>query len=108
MARRDRRTRRQLRSALTLSPDGGRLYVASSRPRSSHRRHRGSISVIDLATFTLIDVIAMQFSPDAIIVSPDGSRVYATHYNNIAISAIELVSDSHTVIGLDDAPLDIR
>ena len=94
-------------SALTLSPDGGRLYVASSKPRSSHQRHHGSISVIDTATFTLIDVIAMQFSPDAIIVSPDGSRVYASHYNKNAISAIELVSNSHTLIGLDDAPLDI-
>ena len=93
--------------ALTLSPDGGRLYVASSKPRSSHQRHRGSISVIDTATFTLIDVIAMQFSPDAIIVSPDGSRVYASHYNKNAISAIELASNSHTVIGLDDAPLTI-
>ena len=94
-------------SALTLSPDGGRLYVASSKPRSSHQRHHGSISVIDTATFTLIDVIAMQFSPDAIIVSPDGSRVYASHYNKNAISAIELASNSHTLIGLDDAPLDI-
>ena len=94
-------------AALTLSPDGGRLYVASSKPRSTHQRHRGSISVIDTATFALIDVIAMKFSPDTIIVSPDGSRVYATHYNNNAISAIELASNSHTLIGLDDAPLDI-
>ena len=79
-------------SALTLSPDGGRLYVASSKPRSTHQHHHGSISVIDTATFTLIDVIAMQFSPDTIIVSPDGSRVYATHYNKNAVSAIELAS----------------
>ena len=94
-------------SALTLSPDGSRLYVASSRPRSTRQRHHGSISVIDTATFTLIDVIAMQFSPDTIIVSPDGSRVYATHYHKNAVSAIELASHSHTLIGLDDAPLDV-
>ena len=94
-------------SALTLSPDGGRLYVASSKPWSAHRRHRGSISVIDTATFTLIDVIAMQFSPDVMVVSPDGSRVYATHYNKNAVSAIDLASRSQTLIGLDDAPLEV-
>ena len=94
-------------SALTLSPDGSRLYVASSRPRSTRQRHHGSISVIDTATFMLIDVIAMQFSPDTIVVSPDGSRVYTTHYHKNAVSAIELASHSHTLIGLDDAPLDV-
>jgi DNA-binding beta-propeller fold protein YncE len=94
-------------SALTLSPDGSRLYVASSRPRSTRQRHHGSISVIDTATFMLIDVIAMQFSPDTIVVSPDGSQVYATHYYKNAVSAIELASHSHTLIGLDDAPLDV-
>lgn len=94
-------------SALTLSPDGGRLYVASSRPRSTDRHGRGSISIIDTTTFVLIDVIALQFSPDTIIVSPDGSRLYATHYNRNAISAIELASHSHTLIGLDDAPLGV-
>ena len=94
-------------SALTLSPDGGRLYVASSKPRSTYQHGHGSISVIDTATFTLIEVIAMQFSPDTIIVSPDGSAVYATHYNENAISAIELASRCHTPIGLDDAPLEV-
>ena len=94
-------------SALTLSPDGGRLYVASSSPRSTHQRLRGSISVIDTATFTLIDVIPMRFSPDTIVVSPDGSTVYATHYNNNAVSAIEIASRSHTLIGLDNAPIDV-
>ncbi len=49
----------------------------------------------------------MQFSPDIVIVSPDGSRVYATHYNKNAVSAIDLASRSQTLIGLDDAPLDV-
>ena len=78
--------------ALTLSPDGARLYVASSKPKSTRQRCQGSISVIDTTTFTLIDVIATQLSPDTIIVSPDGSVVYATHYNKDAISAIQLAS----------------
>ncbi len=94
-------------SALTLSPDGGRLYVASSKPKSANQYGHGSISVIDIATFALIHVIAMQFSPDTIIASPDGSRLYATHYNNNAISVIELTSHSQTLIRLDDAPLDV-
>jgi YVTN family beta-propeller protein len=94
-------------NALTLSPDGGRLYVASSKPRSHQRRGHGSISVIDTATFTLIEVIAMRFSPDAITVSPDGSTLYATHYNKNSISAIELDSLCHKLIRLDDAPLDV-
>ncbi len=94
-------------TALTLSPDGGRLYVASSKPQSHQRRGHGSISVIDTATFTLIEVIAMRFSPDAISVSPDGSTLYATHYNKNAISAIELDSPRHKLIRLNDAPLDV-
>jgi YVTN family beta-propeller protein len=94
-------------SALTLSPDGTRLYVASSKPSSTYQHGHGSICVIDTATFTLVDVIAMQFSPDRVTVSPDGSSVYVTHYNKNAISAIGLASRSHTLIGLDDAPLDM-
>ncbi len=94
-------------TALKLSPDGGRLYVASSKPQSHQRRGHGSISVIDTATFTLIEVIAMRFSPDAICVSPDGSMLYATHYNKNAISAIELDSPRHKLIRLTDAPLDV-
>jgi YVTN family beta-propeller protein len=94
-------------TALTLSPDGGRLYVASSKPQSHQRRGHGSISVIDTATFTLIEVIAMRFSPDAICVSPDGSTLYATHYNRNAISAIELDSACQKLIRLDDAPLHV-
>jgi YVTN family beta-propeller protein len=94
-------------NALTLGPDGGRLYVASSKPQSHQRRGHGSISVIDTATFTLIEVIAMRFAPDSIRVSPDGSTLYATHYNKNAISAIDLDSLCHKLIRLDDAPLDV-
>lgn len=94
-------------TALTLSPDGSRLYVASSKPRSAYQHGSGSVAVVDTATFALIDVIAMQFAPDTTVVSPDGSTLYATHYNRNAISVIELASRSHSLIGLDDAPLDI-
>jgi YVTN family beta-propeller protein len=93
--------------ALTLSAGGDRLYVASSKPRSTNQRSKGSISVIDTATLTLIDVIPLQFAPDTILVSANGSRIYATHYNENAISTIELASRSHLLIALDDAPLDI-
>jgi YVTN family beta-propeller protein len=94
-------------SALALSPDGSRLYVASSRPMFKRQRGHGSISIIDTATFTVIDVIALQFCADTITLSPDGSEVYATHYNKNAVSVIELASGSLTLIKLDDAPLDI-
>jgi DNA-binding beta-propeller fold protein YncE len=94
-------------NALVSSPDGSRLYVGSSRPESGRRRGQGSVSVIDTATFTLIDVMPMQFAPDALAVSPDGAKLYATHYNLNAVSAIELASQRHTVIRLADAPLDV-
>jgi YVTN family beta-propeller protein len=93
--------------ALTLSPDAGRLYVASSKPQSRQRRGHGSISVIDTATFTFTEVIPMRFSPDTVISSPDGSTLYTAHYTKNAISAIKLDSLSHKVIRLDDAPLDV-
>jgi len=94
-------------SALALSPDGGRLYVASSKPQSHQLRGHGSISIIDTATFTLIEVIAMQSAPDDVSVSPDGSTLYATHYHKNAISAIALESLCRRMIRLDDAPIDV-
>lgn len=93
--------------ALALSPDGSRLYVASSKPVFKQKHGHGSISLIDTGTFTVIAVMAMQFCPDTITIGQDGSQLYATHYNKNAISVIELASRSQTVIKLDDAPLDI-
>jgi DNA-binding beta-propeller fold protein YncE len=49
----------------------------------------------------------LEFAPDKLAVSPDGSNVYAAHYNQNAISAIELPSHRRIVIKLDDAPLDL-
>ena len=94
-------------SAPKLSPDGGWLYVASNKPQVHLPTWARVDFGIDTATFTLIDGDRMQFSPAMIIVNPDSSAVYTTRYNENAISAIELASRFHTLIGLDDAPLDV-
>jgi DNA-binding beta-propeller fold protein YncE len=92
---------------LAVSPSGDRVYVASSKARSHRTCGHGSISIIDTETFTLLDVMPMEFAPDTIVVSSDGSTLHATHYNANAITTIELTKRSQTLIGLEDAPLGI-
>jgi 40-residue YVTN family beta-propeller repeat len=57
---------------VVCSPDGTRLYVGNS--------NTGGIYIIDTATNTVIDTIPNPpFGLSSIAISPDGSRLYASH-----------------------------
>jgi YVTN family beta-propeller protein len=93
-------------TGLALSPDGNRLYVASSR-HSANPTRGGSISVIDTETYTVVSAIAMQLAPDTVTMSQDGARLYATHYRNNAISIVDVETGGVTAAMLADAPIDV-
>ena len=93
-------------NGLGLSPDGSQLYVASRRSSSGLDR-RGSISVIDTETYRVVGSIAMEFAPDTITVSRDGTHLYATEYHKNSFSVINLKTRAVTRRGLRDAPIDI-
>jgi YVTN family beta-propeller protein len=93
-------------TGLALSPDGNRLYVASSR-HSANPTRGGSISVIDTETYTVVNAIAMQLAPDTVTMSRDGARLYATHYRNNAISIVDVETGGVTAAMLADAPIDV-
>ena len=92
-------------TGMDLSPDGGHLYVTTSRLSSYTQYFAGSVTVIDTAQYAVVDTIAVPLSPDTVTVSPDGSRVLVTHYDTNAISAIDIEQRSVTSVSLPDAPL---
>jgi YVTN family beta-propeller protein len=91
---------------MALSPDGRRLYV-SSRRGSSYLDSRGLISVIDTCTSRVVDKIAVEVAPDTITMSLNGTRLYATHYHNNAVSIIDLRTRGVSRWVFGDAPIDI-
>ncbi|MBV8181343.1 MAG: hypothetical protein JO045_21585 [Mycobacterium sp.] len=92
-------------TGIELSPDGGQLYVAAARLSSYAEYLPGAITVIDTAQCAVTDTIAVPRSPDTVSVSPDGSRVFVTHYNTNLISAIDVERRTIISMSLPDAPL---
>jgi YVTN family beta-propeller protein len=82
---------------LAVSPDGTRLYVANSGS--------GTVSVINTATYKLVDTnpststidsIKVGSSPTAVAIAPDGSRVYVTNRGANTVSAIDTKTNTMT------------
>jgi YVTN family beta-propeller protein len=92
-------------SALALSPDGSRLYAVSYDQRVYHLYPAGWLTIIDTASHAAVKTIAIGASPETVITSPDGSYLYITHYDTRSVSAVNLATDSTTVVALADAPL---
>jgi YVTN family beta-propeller protein len=92
-------------TGMDLSLDGGRLYIATSRLNTYTQYFPGSLSVIDTAQYAVVESIAVPLSPDTVTVSPDGCRVFVTHYDTNSISAIDLERCGVSSVYLTDAPL---
>jgi serine/threonine-protein kinase len=71
-------------SAMALAPDGGQLYLTSSN----------SIIVLDTAAWLQTGRIPVDASLDAVVVSPDGSLLYATGPGNSSVAAVDPVAGS--------------
>lgn len=92
-------------SGLAVNHDGTRVYAGLSRRSPYHQEDAGFISVLDTATHEVVATIDTAASPDTMTVSPDGSRMYATHYDREFVSAIDLDSHRVTRIAVGDNPL---
>jgi YVTN family beta-propeller protein len=92
-------------TGMDVSPDGGRLYIATSTVSTYTQFFPGWVTVIDTTQHAVVDSIAVPVSPDTVTVSPDGSRVLVTHYDTNSISAIDVERRSVASVNLPDAPL---
>jgi YVTN family beta-propeller protein len=92
-------------AALTMSPDGSRLYAISSDRRSYYQYPAGWLTAIDTASNAVVNTIAVGACPETVAASADGTYVYITHYDTCSVSAVNLTTSSVTAVALRDAPL---
>jgi YVTN family beta-propeller protein len=92
-------------AALTISPDGGRLYAVSSDRRTYYHYPAGRLTIIDTTSRAVVETIAVGACPETVTASPDGAYVYITHYDTCSVSAVNLTTGDVTAVALRDAPL---
>jgi YVTN family beta-propeller protein len=78
-------------NAVTVTPDGHKLYVADSL--------HNTVSVVDLPTRTVIAVLDVPTGPRFLTVTPDGGKVLVSSFGNHlldgnTVSIIDTVNDS--------------
>ncbi|TWI98641.1 gliding motility-associated-like protein [Mucilaginibacter frigoritolerans] len=76
--------------SICVSPDGSKLYVANSNSQS--------VSVVSLATNTVVSNISVGSVPYGMCVSPDGSKLYVANNASNNISVVNLANNSVTAI----------
>jgi YVTN family beta-propeller protein len=92
-------------AALAMSPDGSRLYAVSYDRCAYDQYPAGRLTYIDTASHAAVKTSAIGASPETVMTSPDGTYLYITHYDTCSVSAVNLMTDSTTVVALRDAPL---
>ncbi len=75
-----------------LSPDGSRAYSANV--------NTGSVSVMDVATETLLEVVELTGKVNRISIAPDGSTVFCADQESARIAAIDTATHSARWIDL--------
>lgn len=91
--------------ALTISPDGSRLYAVLSDRRTYYHYPAGRLTIIDTASRAVVETIAVGACPETVTASPDGAYLYITHYDTCSVSAVNLTTGNVTAVALRDAPL---
>lgn len=87
-------------SGLAMSADGTRLYAV--------RIQHDSVDVIDTATNTIIDAIAVGDAPGGIDIHPDGRRAYVTSSTGDGVSIIDLATGAVSqTVPVGDNPQDV-
>jgi YVTN family beta-propeller protein len=92
-------------AALTISPDGSRLYAISYDWRTYYQYPAGRLTIIDTASHAVVETITVGVCPERVTASPDGAYLYITHYDTCSVSAVNLTTGNVTAIALRDAPL---
>jgi YVTN family beta-propeller protein len=73
---------------IAITPDGTQIYVVNSPGNN--------ISVIDVATRTVVSIIKAGSSPRRIVITSDGTRAYMTNLDGLTVSVID--TKTRTVI----------
>lgn len=84
--------------AITVTPDGGRLYIThnySSSPSGNPSAMTTPITAVDTATFATTDIGTPGDVPAAIGTTPDGRFVYVSHENG---SLSVLATDTNSIV----------
>ncbi|SDT82736.1 40-residue YVTN family beta-propeller repeat-containing protein [Streptomyces sp. TLI_053] len=69
---------------IALSPDGSRAYVGVNVPGGN-----GTLEVVDTATRTVVQVVAVGRRPFDVDVSADGRRVYVTDHDSFDVTTVD-------------------
>ena len=90
---------------LAIGPAGTRLYAISCDRRPYYQYPAGLLTIVDAASGTVADAIAVGACPDTVTVSPDGTCLSITHYDTRSVSMVNLATGAVTAVALRDAPL---
>jgi YVTN family beta-propeller protein len=92
-------------AGLAISPSGTLLYAISCDHRTYYQYPPGRLTIVDVASGTVLDAIAVGVCPGSVTVSPDGTCLSITHYDTHSVSMVNLATGDVTAVGLRDAPL---
>ena len=92
-------------AGIALSPAGTLLYALSYDRRTYYQYPAGRLTVVDAASGTVADAIAVGACPETVTVSPDGTCLFITHYDTHSVSMVDVATGTVTAVGLRDAPL---
>lgn len=92
-------------AGLALNPAGTRLYAISYDRRAYYQYPPGRLIMVDAASGTVADAIAIGACPGSVTVGPDGTCLCVTHYDTRSVSMVNLATCTVRTVGLRDAPL---
>jgi YVTN family beta-propeller protein len=94
-------------AGIAISPDGTLLYALSCDRRTYYQYPAGRLTVVDAASGTVADGIAVGACPETVTVSPDGTCLSITHYDTHSVSMVNLATGAVNAVALRDAPLGV-
>jgi YVTN family beta-propeller protein len=94
-------------AGLAISPAGTLLYAVSYDHRTYYQYPAGRLTIVDAASGTVADAIALGACPETVTVSPDGTCLSITHYDTRSVSMVNVATGAVTAVGLRDAPLGV-
>jgi YVTN family beta-propeller protein len=71
---------------IAIAPDLGRVYVSNDFAQS--------ISVIDIASNTVVATVLIAGGPTSVVASPSGARLYVLHGSPASVSAIDTATNA--------------
>lgn len=71
---------------IAVTPNGQKIYVSNNSS--------SDVSVLEVATNTVINTISVGLFPREMAITPDGSRLYVSNQNSANVSVIDLANDT--------------